>query len=128
MIITLFRYSGSVYHVSIFSEAIYLVLLLKFPYYSEKKGSKFCIIMSWCKLSSFILKFPRSTTINRVEINMILFRLFSNALRLDGAMGSSQNISADRYQPMVSRTRENQYNVSNNKINPRFWTWWNNFE
>ncbi len=46
---TLFRYSGSVYHVSISSEALYLVLLLKFPYYSEKKGCKFSIMTSWSK-------------------------------------------------------------------------------
>ena len=46
----MFRYSGSVYHVAIFAEAIYLVLLLKFPYYNEAKGSKFCIIISWSNL------------------------------------------------------------------------------
>lgn len=46
---SIYRYSGSVYHVAIFSEAFYLVLLLKFPYYNEKKGCKFSIITSWCK-------------------------------------------------------------------------------
>ncbi|RNA31080.1 Vasoactive intestinal polypeptide [Brachionus plicatilis] len=44
---TIFRYSASVYSVAITTEAFYLMLLLKFPYYSEKKGSKFCIIISW---------------------------------------------------------------------------------
>lgn len=47
----MFRYSGSVYHVAIFAEAIYLVLLLKFPYYNELKGCKFCIFISWSKLA-----------------------------------------------------------------------------
>ena len=51
LMMTIFRYSGSVYHVAIFSEAIYLVLLLKFPYYNEDRGSKFCIIISWSKRS-----------------------------------------------------------------------------
>jgi hypothetical protein len=51
IMMTLFRYSGSVYHMAIFSEAIYLVLLLKFPYYSELKGCKFCIFISWSKLT-----------------------------------------------------------------------------
>ncbi len=56
-IISIFRYSGSVYHVSIFSEAIYLMLLLKFPYYSEKKGSKFCILTSWGSFYILIFMF-----------------------------------------------------------------------
>ncbi|CAF0953379.1 unnamed protein product [Brachionus calyciflorus] len=43
----MFRYSASVYNVAITTEAVYLMLLLKFPYYSEKKGSKFCIAISW---------------------------------------------------------------------------------
>lgn len=43
----IFRYSGSVYHTAILSEALYLVLLLKYPYYNEMKGSKFCILLSW---------------------------------------------------------------------------------
>jgi hypothetical protein len=46
---SLFRYSGLVYHVAILSEAIYLMLLLKFPYYSESKGCKFCIFLTWSK-------------------------------------------------------------------------------
>lgn len=49
----IFRYSGSVYHVAIFSEAIYLVMLLKFPYYNEMKGCRFCIIASWGKYFYF---------------------------------------------------------------------------
>lgn len=48
-IIMVFRYSGSVYHAAITTEAVYLMLLLRFPYYSEKKGSKFSIITSWSK-------------------------------------------------------------------------------
>jgi hypothetical protein len=48
--VIIFRYTGSVYHVAIFSEALYLVLLLRYPFYCEKRGSKFCILMSWCKL------------------------------------------------------------------------------
>lgn len=51
---TIFRYSASVYSVAITTEAFYLMLLLKFPYYSEKKGSKFCIIISW---GSFLIYF-----------------------------------------------------------------------
>lgn len=45
--VIIFRYTGSVYHVAIFSEALYLVLLLRYPFYCEKRGSKFCILMSW---------------------------------------------------------------------------------
>ena len=51
-VITLFRYSGSVFHTAITTEAIYLTLLLRFPYYSEKKGSRFSIITSWGNLNS----------------------------------------------------------------------------
>ena len=49
MLISFFRYSGLVYHVAILSEAIYLMMLLKFPYYSESKGCKFCILTTWSK-------------------------------------------------------------------------------
>ncbi|CAF1011690.1 unnamed protein product [Brachionus calyciflorus] len=45
--VSFFRYSGSTYHMAILAEAIYLVLLLKFPYYNELKGSKFCILLTW---------------------------------------------------------------------------------
>ena len=48
-----YRYSGSVYHSAIFGEALYLVLLLKFPYYSESKGSRFCILLSWSNYEMF---------------------------------------------------------------------------
>ena len=60
-IVTIFRYTGSVYHMAIFSEAIYLVLLLKFPYYNESKGANFCILISWCKSN---LEFTFKTTKN----------------------------------------------------------------
>ncbi len=50
ILISFFRYSGLVYHVAILSEAIYLMLLLKFPYYSESKGCKFCIIATWSNI------------------------------------------------------------------------------
>lgn len=50
----LFRYTGAVYHAAIFAEALYLVLLLKFPYYSEKRGSIFCIALSWRKINIYI--------------------------------------------------------------------------
>ena len=43
------RYTGSAYHVSIFVEAVYLVLLLKYPFYNESKGCKYCIILTWSK-------------------------------------------------------------------------------
>lgn len=46
-VVSFFRYSGSTYHMAILSEAIYLVLLLKFPYYNELRGSKFCILITW---------------------------------------------------------------------------------
>jgi hypothetical protein len=49
IMVAVFRYSGSVYHMAIFSEGLFLVLLLKFPYYDEKKGSTLCILLSWCK-------------------------------------------------------------------------------
>lgn len=52
IMMTIFRYTGSVYHVAIFGEALYLVLLLKYPYYSEKKGATFCIILSWGKINN----------------------------------------------------------------------------
>ena len=52
---TIFRYSASVYSVAITTEAFYLMLLLKFPYYSEKKGSRFCIVISWGNFLIFIL-------------------------------------------------------------------------
>jgi len=60
----IFRYSGSVYHVAIFSEAIYLVMLLKFPYYNEMKGCRFCIIASWGKYFNSIHMFFRSFKFN----------------------------------------------------------------
>lgn len=44
-----FRYSGSVYHTAIMSEALYLVLLLKYPYYNELNGSMPYILVSWSK-------------------------------------------------------------------------------
>jgi hypothetical protein len=44
---TIYRYFHSVYTCAITIEAVYLSLLLKFPYYSEKQGSKFCMIISW---------------------------------------------------------------------------------
>lgn len=47
IMVSIYRYSGSVYHMAVFSEAIYLVLLLKFPYYNELKGCKFCILITW---------------------------------------------------------------------------------
>ncbi len=77
---TLFRYSGSVYHVSISSEAVYLVLLLKFPYYSEKKGSKFSILISWSK----------TVTKKRTDSNfsIFVFILISSALLLDDTVGT----------------------------------------
>ncbi|RMZ93284.1 pituitary adenylate cyclase-activating polypeptide type I receptor-like [Brachionus plicatilis] len=46
-VVSFFRYSSSAYHMAILSEAIYLVLLLKFPYYNELRGSKFCILITW---------------------------------------------------------------------------------
>lgn len=46
---SIYRYSESVYYVAIFSEALYLVLLLKYPYYSERKGARFCIALTWGK-------------------------------------------------------------------------------
>ena len=49
--IAIFRYSGSVYYVGIFSEALYLVLLLKYPYYDEKKSLLVCLLVTWCKLN-----------------------------------------------------------------------------
>lgn len=63
--VSIFRYSGSIYHMAIFSEAIYLVLLLKFPYYNELRGSKFCIVISWSMLFNYrldllILKYLKS--------------------------------------------------------------------
>ncbi len=51
-----YRYSGSVYHSAIFSEALYLVMLLKFPYYSESKGSRFCILLSWSNYNMLSLE------------------------------------------------------------------------
>ncbi len=47
LLVAIFFYSGSVFTVAITAEALYLVLLLKYPFYSEKKGSIFCIILSW---------------------------------------------------------------------------------
>lgn len=47
MLVALFFYSGSVFTVAITTEALYLVMLLKNPFYSEKKGSIICIILSW---------------------------------------------------------------------------------
>lgn len=47
LMIAIFRYSGSVYYVGIFSEALYLVLLLKYPYYDEKKSLLVCLITTW---------------------------------------------------------------------------------
>ena len=52
----IYRYSGSVYQVAISAEAFYLVLLLLFPYYSEKKGCRFCIIASWGNYNSYAIK------------------------------------------------------------------------
>nr|QVK45720.1 G protein-coupled receptor [Proales similis] len=56
LIIVIFRYFLTVYHVAIFSEALYLTLLLVFPYYSERKGSKFCIMLAW--LLPFVWMIP----------------------------------------------------------------------
>jgi hypothetical protein len=52
---TIYRYFHSVYTCAITTEAVYLSLLLKFPYYSEKEGSKFCMVVSWLMPISWIL-------------------------------------------------------------------------
>jgi hypothetical protein len=52
---TIYRYFHSVYTCAITIEAVYLALLLKFPYYSEKQGSKFCMAVSWLLPVSWIV-------------------------------------------------------------------------
>nr|QVK45719.1 G protein-coupled receptor [Proales similis] len=52
---SIFRYTGSVYHAAIFSEAFYMVLLLRYPFYDEMKGWKFCIGLTWLLPLAWVL-------------------------------------------------------------------------
>lgn len=45
----LFRYSGAVVHMAIFSESFYIVSLLNYPFYTVNFGYKILIGISWRK-------------------------------------------------------------------------------
>lgn len=52
---SIFRYSGSIYHMAIFAEAIYLVLLLKCPFSDEFTLARFFITISWSRRIFFLI-------------------------------------------------------------------------